>query len=82
MSVQTPPVTREPSEAKPQDARHTHPEIERPPDRGPAPAGRAKILVGAALLVLLTAGVVTFLNRKSEADALVTTLMTLLIMTL
>jgi RND family efflux transporter MFP subunit len=36
----------------------------------PAPAGRAKLLVGAALLVLLTAGVVTLLERKSETDAL------------
>jgi RND family efflux transporter MFP subunit len=34
------------------------------------PAGRAKILVGAVLLVLITAGAVTFLNRKSESDAL------------
>lgn len=39
-----------------------------PSDRGPA--SRAKLLVGAALLVLITAGAVTFLNRKSEADAL------------
>ncbi len=36
----------------------------------PAPASRAKLLVGAALLVLITAGAVTFLNRKNEADAL------------
>jgi RND family efflux transporter MFP subunit len=41
-----------------------------PSDRGPAPVSRAKLLVGAALLVLITAGAVTFLNRKSEADAL------------
>jgi membrane fusion protein, multidrug efflux system len=33
-------------------------------------ASRGKILIGAILLVLITAGVVTFLNRKSEADAL------------
>jgi RND family efflux transporter MFP subunit len=31
---------------------------------------RGKILIGAVLLVLITAGVVTFLNKKSEADAL------------
>lgn len=43
---------------------------DRPSDQGPAPAGRGKILVGAVLLVLITAGVVTFLNRSSEADAL------------
>ncbi len=47
-----------------------HPGIERPPDVGPAPAGRAKILIGAALLILITAGFVTFINRKSETDAL------------
>lgn len=47
-----------------------HPQIERPPDLPPAPAGRAKILIGAVLLVLLTAGVVTFLTRKGETDAL------------
>jgi membrane fusion protein, multidrug efflux system len=35
-----------------------------------APAGRGKILIGAVLLVLITAGAVTFLNRNSEADAL------------
>jgi membrane fusion protein, multidrug efflux system len=39
-------------------------------DQGPAPAGRGKILIGAVLLVLITAGAVTFLNRSGEADAL------------
>ena len=34
------------------------------------PAGLGKILIGAILLVLLTAGAVTFLNRKGESDAL------------
>jgi len=33
---------------------------------GPAPAGRGKLLVGTALLVLIVAGAITFLNRKSE----------------
>jgi len=47
-----------------------HPQIERPPDLPPAPAGRAKILVGAVLLVLITAGAVTLLTKKGEADAL------------
>lgn len=47
-----------------------HPEIERPPDLPPAPAGRATILIGAVLLVLITAGVVTLLTRHGEADAL------------
>jgi multidrug efflux system membrane fusion protein len=47
-----------------------HPQIDPPPDRGGAPAGRGKILVGAALLILVTAGAMTFLSRKSESDAL------------
>jgi len=47
-----------------------HPEIDRPPDLPPAPPGRATILAGAVLLVLLTAGAVTFLARRGEADAL------------
>ncbi|MFZ3265606.1 MAG: efflux RND transporter periplasmic adaptor subunit [Terriglobales bacterium] len=47
-----------------------HPQIERPPELPPAPAARAKLLVGAVLLVLLTAGAVTFLTRKGETDAL------------
>ena len=69
MSVQSPPVTTQPNETqgRPDDPR---PGNSRPSDQGPAPAGRAKILVGAVLLVLITAGVVTFLNRKSESDAL------------
>ncbi len=58
MSVQQPPVTTQPNETQ-----TFH-------DPGPAPAGRGNILVGAVLLVLLTAGVVTFLNRKGETDAL------------
>jgi RND family efflux transporter MFP subunit len=36
----------------------------------PASPGLAKMLVGAALIVLITAGVITLLNRKSETDAL------------
>jgi membrane fusion protein, multidrug efflux system len=47
-----------------------HPQIDPPPDRGGAPAGRGKILVGAALLILITAGAMTFISRKSESDAL------------
>jgi len=63
MPVQSPPVTAQQNE--------THgPDSSRPSAPGPAPAGRAKTLVGAVLLVLITAGVVTFLNRKSESDAL------------
>jgi membrane fusion protein, multidrug efflux system len=69
MSVQSPPVTtpQHETQSRPDDMR---PGNIRPHDPGPAPAGRAKILVGAMLLVLITAGVVTFLNRKSESDAL------------
>src|SRR5271154_1791796 len=68
MPVQ-PPVT-DSSETEQTATKHAPPQIERPPDQPAVPAGRAKILIGAALLVLLTAGAVTFLNRKSEADAL------------
>ena len=65
MSVQSPPVKTQQNETQ-----HVGPENGRPRDPGTAPAGRAKILIGAVLLVLITAGVVTFLNRKSESDAL------------
>ena len=65
MPVQSPPVMTQQNETQ-----HVGPENGRPRDPGPAPAGRAKILIGALLLVLSTAGVVTFLNRKSESDAL------------
>jgi RND family efflux transporter MFP subunit len=65
MAVEQPPFTRQGSETRP-----VHAEIERPPELPPAPTGRAKILVGAVLLVLLTAGAVTFLTRKGETDAL------------
>ena len=53
-----------------QEIHRTDRRMERTPDLAPAPAGRAKILVGAVLLVLITAGAVTFLTRKNEADAL------------
>lgn len=65
MSVQTPPMPKQPNETHPM-----HPEIDVPPDLPPAPAGKGTILVGAVLLVLITAGVVTFLNRNTEANAL------------
>jgi membrane fusion protein, multidrug efflux system len=57
-----------PSQAN--QSKQGHSEIERPPDLGPAPAGRGSILIGAALLVLVTAGIVTLLNRNSESHAL------------
>src|SRR5271165_364404 len=65
MSVQQPPEMTQQNEGRP-----VHAQIERPPELPPAPASRAKILVGAVLLVLLTAGTVTFLTRKGETDAL------------
>jgi len=52
------------------EPRPLHPQIERPPDLPPAPASRGKIMVGAVLLVLITAGAVTLLTKKGEADAL------------
>ncbi len=36
----------------------------------PAPTSRGKILIGAVLLVLITAGAVTFFNRSVESSAL------------
>lgn len=64
MAVEQPPTTHS-SETHP-----VHPQIERPPDLPPAPARKAKIMVGIALAVLLLAGAVTFLSRKEETDAL------------
>lgn len=69
MSVEQPPVMGHPSEVQEQPHRQ-HAEIQRPPELPPAPAGRAKIMVGVAVLVLVVAGLVTFLTRKSETDAL------------
>lgn len=69
MSVERPTVTRPPRDMESASTR-MHPEIQRPADLPPAPPGRAKILVGAVLLVLITAGVVTFISRKGETDAL------------
>jgi len=65
MPVQTPPLTSEQNET---EAVRT--DDYQPSGPGSATVGRAKILIGAALLVLITAGAVTFLNRKSETDAL------------
>jgi RND family efflux transporter MFP subunit len=61
MSVEHPGIDQE---------NRTNPSTKHSPDQPTAPAGRARILVGAVLLVLVTAGVVTFLTRKNEADAL------------
>jgi membrane fusion protein, multidrug efflux system len=53
-----------------QEFRHTDPQSERPVQVPPPPAGKATTLVGAVLLVLVTAGAVTFLSRRNEANAL------------
>ncbi len=61
----------QPPETSQQD--HTQPlrpDDNRPSEQGSAPAGRGKILIGAVLLVLITAGAVTFLNRSNESNAL------------
>jgi RND family efflux transporter MFP subunit len=69
MPVDQSTVKRPPRDME-SDTTRRHPDIERPADLPPAPAGRAKILIGAVLLVLITAGVVTFIDRKGETDAL------------
>jgi multidrug efflux system membrane fusion protein len=51
-------------------AQQTTPPNEPTSDHVHAPAGRGKILIGAALLVLITAGAVTFFNRSVESSAL------------
>jgi RND family efflux transporter MFP subunit len=70
MPVQLSPGTTEQNEMRPISSDPVHSDNYQPGATGPAPAGRAKTLVGAVLLVLITAGVVTFINRKSESDAL------------
>lgn len=69
MAIDKQPTTRQPREIGEQP-HPAHPQIESPPELPPAPTGRAKILVGAVLLVLVTAGLVTFLTRKGEENAL------------
>lgn len=68
MSVEQPPVMAHQNETQDQ-AHPVHAEIERPPDLPPAPAGRAKIMVGIALLILLVAGLVTFLAQERDRCA-------------
>jgi multidrug efflux system membrane fusion protein len=69
MSVEQPPVIGHQNEM--QNQAHTaHPQIEAPPELPPAPTGRAKIMVGVVLLVLLVAGLITLLTRRSETNAL------------
>jgi membrane fusion protein, multidrug efflux system len=70
MPAQLSPGTTERIEMQPIPSDPVHSDNYQPGVTGSAPAGRAKILVGAVLLVLITAGMVTFLNRKSESDAL------------
>ena len=62
MPVQ-PPATTQQNETQP-----VRPDNHR--SSAPGPTGRGRILIGAALLVLITAGAVTFLNRNTESNAL------------
>jgi RND family efflux transporter MFP subunit len=68
MPIQPPPVTTQQNQT--QTGRPSDQPSDRLSELGPAPASRGKILIGAALLVLITAGAVTFLNRNTEANAL------------
>ncbi len=70
MAVQLSPGTSEQNEMRHVSSDPAHSDTYQHGATGPAPAGRAKTLVGAVLLVLITAGIVTFINRKSESDAL------------
>lgn len=69
MSVEQPPEIEHQSGMQNQ-SRPAHAEIERPPELPPAPTGRAKMLVGIVLILLLVAGLITFLMRRSESNAL------------
>ncbi len=68
------PVTQaqrdEEIEAIQQHARHQHPGIERPPELPPAPPGKALLMAGVALLVLLIAGGFTVLERLNHSRVL------------
>jgi membrane fusion protein, multidrug efflux system len=78
MSVQTPVTTQVSGpqnsgaqNSTMQNAAHpAHPQIERPPDMAPAPVGRLLFLVGVILVVLVVAGIITFVMRHSETEAL------------
>jgi membrane fusion protein, multidrug efflux system len=65
MPVQPPPVTTQQHETQ-----SLRPDNDRSSDLRPSPPARGRILIGAVLLVLITAGAVTFLNRSSESNAL------------
>jgi len=67
MPVQPPPVTSQQNQTQ-HVGQSGDPENNRRSD--PAPAGRAKILIGAVLLVLITAGVVTFLTERANLTRL------------
>jgi RND family efflux transporter MFP subunit len=53
-----------------QRSRHQQTGIERPPELPPAPPGKALLIVGVALLILLAAGGLTLLDRSSRGRAL------------
>ncbi|MGA9641319.1 MAG: efflux RND transporter periplasmic adaptor subunit [Terriglobales bacterium] len=69
MAVEQPPVVGHQINMM-NEGHPTHPDIDLPPELPPAPTRKAKILVGIALLVLLTAGAITYLTRKGETAAL------------
>jgi multidrug efflux system membrane fusion protein len=53
-----------------QQARHSHPGIERPPEVPPAPPRRAMLLVFIALIILVIAGALTLWQHVSHDQAL------------
>ncbi len=65
MPVPPTPVITEQNETE-----EVRPDSYQPSDSGAATVGRAKLSIGAVLLVLITAGAVTFLNKNAESNAL------------
>jgi RND family efflux transporter MFP subunit len=57
-------------EAIQQQSKHQHAGVQRPPELPPAAPGKALLLVGVALLVLLIAGGLTLLARSNQSHAL------------
>src|SRR5208282_1927201 len=53
-----------------QHSRHQPPGIQKPPEVPPAPASKALIMVGIALLILLVAGGLTLWDHMSHERAL------------
>ena len=53
-----------------QKSKHQPPTIQRPPELPPAPPGKALLMVGIVLLILLVAGTITLISRYSNERAL------------